>query len=182
MISNGWARITLGILATGFTMMGAISESQATYVKRVFGSWEALSGNVNGEDTCVALSHPVDTRIYEDVRDVPYLAVSYNKELTISISPGFELSNSNPVTLTVNDTPRLLKNSRDFFAHTYNSIDDVRIINDMRLDRKFCKAVSYDDEEHVAIDYYSLEGFTDAIEYLRKNCRYRSKQHVKKPD
>lgn len=138
---------------------------------KLFDNWYVL-GNSNSLQ-CHAVSTPNYTRVFHGTRDIPYLMISYIPKyfFTISVYSGFELSKSSPFLIQIGSRSYLLKRNRDYFAYTYNSNDDVRIINDIIKNHDLIKVHSYNLNKQLAIDYYPIEGLLRAMTFMMENCQ-----------
>ncbi len=151
----------------------SLAQVENKYKTKTFGYWEVLLPlNVKKGNSCHAVSFPLITKSYSGMRDLPYLMISYyNPDMfTISTYAGFIIDKENPLSITANNRTRMLKIARDFYAYTFSSNEDVAIINDMIEDQRMVKVRSYHSTNGVAVDYYSLDGFSKAMKYLEHNC------------
>lgn len=142
-------------------------------VKNKIGFWKIyFTYDDTGRKVCRAVSSPIETKVYEGIRNTPYISVTYiaPNVYTISTYAGFVINTDKNFTININKHTYQLKPTRTYFAYTYNSDDDINIINDMIIADDYIKIKLYDQVLGIAIDYYTLDGFKSALLYMEKNC------------
>jgi hypothetical protein len=171
-------RVSLCIALLIFSFIAEIAQAEPLILMKRFFHWEVyLELGRDGVSTYRAVSVPVDSRVYEEIREDPYLAVTYihPKMYTFSMRPGFIISAFHPVTLSTLQKSYLLKITRDTFACTYDSFDDVKIVNDIISESKnFVEIRSFDSSFNLAVDYYSTKGLKEAMLYMQIVAEKRS--------
>ena len=85
---------------------------------------------------------------------------------------GNDLSKQHPVIMTIDqDKKHSLNNSYENYAATYNSDQDNYLINLLiKTTIDYFSIKSYDNDKNFALDYYSLSGFKESLQYLKNHC------------
>ena len=107
-------------------------------------------------------------------RSAPYVNINYlgiNK-FSITAYAGYDLSKQYPVIMTIDkDKNHSLNNSYENYATTYNSDQDNYLINLLiKTTINYFSIKSYDNDKNFALDYYSLSGFKESLQYLKNHC------------
>jgi hypothetical protein len=142
--------------------------------EKKFDDWTAVSSIKDGNNYCYAYVTPYRTKVFTGVRDQPYLLIVNKgyKEFSIGVSPGFYLSKTKGFVIKTDSRAYLMDVRVYENAITFSSAEDVSIINGMIKDGRYVEVRSYsgDDNDKVdlAADYYSLKGFTRAMQFLSK--------------
>ena len=146
-----------------------IANASGTYASKEIGDWTVVR-SIDPLDGpyCYMFSSPYRTKAYADSRDGAYLLIA-NKGMGLSIGAGsaFELSTTKGYILKVNQRSHLLNVSNADSSNTYSAIQDKAILNDMIKDGSNFQIRSYSNNDQVAVDYYSLKGFTDALKFTK---------------
>lgn len=170
-----------------FLLLGSISakadelESEHSYVHftkpqlklvETFQDWEVYHQIFNNNVQCHAISSPYKTKAFDGVREAPYLIVSFKgrNQYTISLSSGFFINKQSGVILQTNNRSYLLNSTFPRAAWTYSSSQDAAIINDIIKDGRSLSIRSYDLSDDIALDFYSLKGILEALQYMEKSC------------
>ncbi len=126
----------------------------------------------NQHYVCHAVTHPVKTEFFTDERSTASLIVTYlnPKMYTISVYSGFIMKTKQNTILTIDEVQYSLPYNRLSFATTTSSEQDIKIINLMLTTSQYVKIKSNSYEQKIAVDYYSLDGFRNALIYMEKNC------------
>lgn len=140
-----------------------------------FGYWDIYSEiDAQGKNICHIISIPVETKAYDGLRNLPYFVVTYYDPnmYTVSTYSGFGLDKTKEFTVKANNKFFALKIARDYFAYTYNSADDVRLVNNMMENSSNALEVRSNGRDGgTSVDFYSLYGFSKAIKYVQKKCQ-----------
>ena len=56
-------------------------------------------------------------------------------------------------------------------AHTFSSVQDIAMVNDLIRAEGYFTVRSYDQNDNQALDYYSLKGFGKAIRLISGICK-----------
>jgi hypothetical protein len=142
-------------------------------VTKMAGDWKVIKGEKEGINFCYAYTVPFRTKAFDgDFRNHPYIILETKgaSEVSLGVNSGFVIDGGKGYTIKVNDTVHLMNIKLSQNAWTYSAPQDTRILNDMIEDGHFVEVSSYDNKDHIAVDYYSLKGFTQALKHLYTNC------------
>jgi hypothetical protein len=148
-----------------------ISSANASNEVEHFNGWTAVKDVQSAVPYCYAYTTPYRTKVYDDIRDNPYLLVTRKgkDEYSIGVSSGFLLSKDKGFTLKTNSRTHLMNIKSGQNAITFSSIQDMAILDDMIYDNRLVEVRSYTlINSKVAIDYYSLKGFIPAMRFLAR--------------
>lgn len=158
-----------------FTIYGnsAFAEEDFNNTTKQFGDWMVVKSGAGVNEFCFAYTSPFRTKGFTgEYRKPPYMILS-NKgrgEVSLGVNSGFIIDAQKGFTITVNERAHLLDVKLNENAWTYSSFQDTAILDDMIEDARFVEARSYDNKDHIAVDYYSLNGFIYAFKHLSTNC------------
>jgi hypothetical protein len=160
------------ILLSFFTQYSLnIASAKPVALMEHYKQWSIyLEFNDDGSILYRAISNPIEMRVYDGIRDNPYIAVTYIHPLmyTISVYPGFIIGKMAPTILNTIQNSYLLRISWNTFAYTYDSQDDVNILNDIiSSNTSLIEIRSIDNGGNIAVDYYSTLGLKDAMLYMQ---------------
>ena len=121
---------------------------------------------------CVCISHPSTSLGFSGFRDIPHIVFTKinNNNYTISLYTGFVIDKNKPIELLTGRNKFFLQVYRDFFAHTYNSTDDVNIVNSAMKNRQTLITRITSNAGDVANDHYDFKGLDKAIQYMNNTC------------
>ena len=159
-----------------FLFLCLVQIAEAKDIKREqrnTGNWITHIEEKGNKKICYAYSNPVQTRLYEGTRAIPYITINYlkGKGMTITVYTGYEIMDNHPVTINIENKNVDLNNVFRDHAVTYGSSQDIYLINlFIKTTEDHFSVKSYKDKNNVAIDYYSLSGLKEALKYLENNC------------
>jgi hypothetical protein len=158
---------TLLFLLSSLAIQANAAESIAK-----FSDWQIFKAEKDGTEICYAYTTPFRTKGYEGNRPSAYLLVEKMgpKSFTIGVGIGFNIDHSKDITITTNNTSRMLDDDLTNFGWTFSSNQDVHLINDMVVDGELLEVRSYGTDGQAALDYYSLIGFQKSLNYMNTNC------------
>ena len=142
--------------------------------QRNIGNWITYIEKKGKQKICYTYSTPIKTMSYMGERSTPYVNINYlgiNK-FSITAYAGYDLSKQHPVIMTIDqDKKHSLNNSYENYAATYNSDQDNYLINLLiKTTIDYFSIKSYDNDKNFALDYYSLSGFKESLQYLKNHC------------
>jgi len=166
------------VLAMMLIVCGATQANADQFIKRV-NDWLIMRIEYQDEDTpqyCYLVSMPFRTKVYhgDKIRE-PHFVVIYRapNEYTIDVDLDFDIDPKRGVVVDIDSTPRMLEPTFDSeIVHTYSSVQDIAMINDLMLTDGYFTVRSYDKNNNQALDYYSLRGFGKALRLMTRSCRY----------
>jgi hypothetical protein len=134
-----------------------------------FERWRVFEKNKTKE--CVIIAEPIYSNGFAGFRDIPHVMFTLlkGKKLTFSNYSGFIINKQQPIQVFVDDKRFLLKPYRDFFAFTYDSNDDVELINTLLKNSGNIQVRSVNKNLEVANDYYEFKGLDKAFEFVKNN-------------
>jgi hypothetical protein len=172
------ALISLSVIAQAETtgpQIQQLLESKKPILQHVktIGDWEIFKKIENEKITCHAMTVPYRTKAYESVRDVPSISFTYKgpRQYTLSVNTGFAVDRQAGLILETNRRSHILDTNLLRSASTFSSIQDVAIINDMVKDGQSLSIRSYSTNDETALDFYSLKGLFESLNFLEKNCK-----------
>ncbi len=177
-IHNAILYITISLIAliiVLFSTKSFISYSLADPIvfKKNFSHWSVYYElKSNGKKLYYAVSTPIQTKVYNGIRDEAYMAITYVNptEYTISVYFGFIVDSKKPLSLNTANSTYTLPVIQDEFAYTYNSSDDINILNDLvTSSNTLIEIRSYDISAGLAVDYYAPTGLKEALLYIQKS-------------
>ena len=152
----------------------ADAKNNTQKLQRNIGNWITYIEKKGKKKICYTYSNPIKERMFTGERDVPYINLNYlgQNNFTITAKPGFDISQKHPILIIIDgDRKYNLNNKYKNFATTYNSDQDNHIINLLiKTTNNNFIIKSYMDEDNIALDYYSLSGFKESLQYLKNNC------------
>lgn len=168
----------LFVLTMMMIVSGAAQASADQFLKRV-NDWLIMRIDYIDEDTpryCYMVSMPYRTKAHHanKVRE-PHFIVIYRapNEYTIKVDMDFFIDAKRGVVVDIDSTPRLLEPAFDSeVVHTYSSVQDIAMINDLMLTDGYFTVRSFDKDNNQALDYYSLKGFGKALRLMTRSCKY----------
>ena len=142
--------------------------------QRNIGNWITYIQKKGKKKICYTYSTPIKTMLYMKKRGAPYININYlviNK-FSITAYAGYDLSKQHPIIMTIDkDKNHSLNNSYENYATAYNSDQDNYLINLLiKTTINYFSIKSYDNDENFALDYYSLSGFKESLQYLKNHC------------
>ena len=165
--------IILLILISTFSCNTFAAGKHHTKFIKHFGSWRVFEKDKTKE--CVIISEPLNSRGFPGFRDIPYVMFTFIKgnQFTFSNYSGFIINKQKGIQVFVGEKQFLLKPYRDFFAFTYDSNDDIELINALLKNREGIRIRSFNKDLEVANDYYEFKGLDNAFEFVKNNhnCR-----------
>lgn len=138
-----------------------------------FKDWSIYNYEKNNERYCFALSRPIATKSNILSRAKPYFIVNdliYDSDEILTVS-GFKYKNNSDIEVSFGVKKFYLMNY-EFNGWAYNKNDDLDIIKSMQENAEF-SVTSYSEDNHYAIDRYSLIGFKQAYFKLKEICRQK---------
>ncbi len=142
--------------------------------QRNIGNWITYIEKKGKQKICYTYSSPINTKLYTGERGDAYVNINYlgRDKFTITAYVGYDLSKQHPFILTVDeDKNHNLDSSYESYATTYNSDQDNYLINLLiKTNINYFSIKSYKDDKNFALDYYSLSGFKESLQYLKNNC------------
>ena len=123
--------IALLILIYTFSSKAFAEEKHHTKFIKHFARWRVFEKQKDKTKECVIISEPSHSNGFPGFRDIPHVIFTFVKEhrFTFSNYSGFIINKQKGVLVYVGEKQFLLKPYRDFFAFTYDSIDDVEFIH-----------------------------------------------------
>lgn len=150
------------------------AKNNSQTLQRNIGNWITYIEKKGKKKICYTYSNPIKTKIFVGERDSPYINLNYLGEnnFTITVKPGFEISQNHPILIIIDEERKYNLNSKyKNFAATYNSDQDNHIINLLiKTTYNYFTIKSYKTDDNLALDFYSLSGFKDSLQYLKNNC------------
>jgi hypothetical protein len=150
----------------------AFAETQhKTRFLKQFDKWRVFEKTQEIGKECFIVSEPHHSTGFPGFRDIPHAIFSTVKggAFTFSVYSGFVINKQEPIQVFVGSKRFYLKLYRDFFAYTYDSRDDVSLINSVLQDRDTIRIRTVSREKEVANDYYAFKGLDKAFEFVNKN-------------
>jgi len=136
-----------------------------------FEDWVVFkSTNLYQDPICYAIATPYRTRAFDGLRDLPYIAIKQEKsgEFMISATPGFSMNKKLPVEIGVGIKKFDLARRTTEFTWTDSYIQDNTLIENFLQNNDFFTMRTYSKENKTALDYYSLHGLKNALNYMKK--------------
>lgn len=157
------------------SMVGLILSAQSSYAHSSIvkiGDWNIMRETKNNKHSCVAYSTAFRTKGSTLDREKPYAVVENKgkKQYSVGISPGYTIDVQKGVTVKINNKSRLLDVKLAKTAWTFSEVQDSKLLNDMLKNQKFMTVRSYDQQDNVTLDYYSLRGLVNVINYFDARC------------
>jgi hypothetical protein len=139
---------------------------------KTFQDWEVMQKTSPIKKSCYLITFAYRSKGFEGIRSLPFLAVEVKgkRQYTITSYPGFTTSNDISPILSIGGDDYLLSTESENYNYTYNSSQDIKIIDGMIGINKFVKIRSYQMEGGEALDFYSLKGFLGALKYAERVC------------
>lgn len=160
--------LILFFISTFICTSFAVEKHHTKFIKS-FERWRVFEKNRTKE--CVIISEPVYSNGFAGFRDIPHVMFTLikGKKLTFSNYSGFIINKQQAIQVLVGDKRFLLKPYRDFSAFTYDSNDDVELINILLKNRDNIRVRSVNKDLEVANDYYEFKGLDKAFEFVKNN-------------
>ena len=142
--------------------------------QRNIGNWITYIEKKGKQKICYAYSTPIKSILYLGERSAPYVNINYlgTDKFSITAYAGYTLSKQYPFIMTINeDKNHNLNNAYENYATTYNSDQDNYLINLLiKTKINYFSIKSYDTDKNFTLDYYSLSGFKESLQYLKNHC------------
>ena len=140
----------------------------AKYQESTVGDWKMVDfTQEDGSKYCYIYSEPERSRATATDHEGRYIVIVNNGGYaTLGIFSNFDLDAKKGFVLSANNRDHLLNVTSLSQAQTFTSIQDVAIINDLIKDEDFIRVRSYSLDDKTALDYYSMNGFTNAMKKL----------------
>jgi hypothetical protein len=142
--------------------------------QRNIGNWITYIEKKSNKKICYTYSNPVEQRLFYGKREKPYFNINYlgDKKFTITVYPGYNILNNLPMLVNVENHNIKLDTSQYAYAITYNSAQDMYLINLLiKSTQNYFYVKSYKEKKNISVDYYSLSGFVESLKYLQNNCK-----------
>lgn len=156
-----------------FIVLLAISGSaSATTSKMRIGDWNVVKTDDGIEKHCIAYSKAFRSKGSSVIRNEPFAIIEYkgHKQYSFGVNPGYAIDVQKGVVVKVDDRARLIDVKLAYNAWTYSEVQDVHLINEMLKNQRFIKVRSYNINGESAVDYYSLRGLTNLVNYFETRC------------
>jgi hypothetical protein len=150
--------------------------SQAKEMTKQFGDWTFYAYGSEYDKHCLIYSQPLRTRgEFTEERTTPYLYLTKrgDREFSLGVEPGYPIDTDKGVNIIINYRPYGLQITLPNYAWTFSSTQDVRLVDEMLKAGKFITVRSHGIDNSVALDYYSMTGFTKALKLLDK-CKLKT--------
>lgn len=136
------------------------------------GDWNIMKVEKDGHKQCTAYAKPFRTKGSTFDRQKPYAVVEYRgvKSYSFGVSPGYNIDATKGVILKIDNKSRLLDIKLAGNAWTFSANQDVNLMNDMMKNQKFMEIRSYDGNDNTTVDYYSLKGLVNVVNYFDARC------------
>lgn len=157
------------------SMLGLILSTSSSYAHSNLvriGDWNIIRETKNNKHSCIAYSTAFRTKGSTFDREKPYAVIENKgkKEYSVGINPGYTIDIQKGMTVKMNRKSRLLDVKLAKTAWTFSAAQDSFLLNDMLKNQKFMTVRSYDDKDNVTVDYYSLRGLVNVINYFDGHC------------
>ncbi len=149
---------------------------QAKEITHHFNDWTFYAYGSEYDRHCLIYSHSLRAKgEFDPDRETPYLYLVKrgNREFTLGVAPGYPLDVVKGVDFNVNYRSYGLQITLPDYAWTFSSTQDVRLVDEMIKADRFVTVRSHGTDGSVALDYYSMSGFTRALKMLDK-CNLNS--------
>lgn len=163
--------IVLSLLSTcicNFAKAQGIKKEQ-----RNIGNWITYIEQKSNKKICYLYSNPVKSSLYQGERKTPFLNINYlgKKQFTITVNTGYTIATTYPTSIHIENKTIDLDTRYEDYAITYDSAQDMYLINLFikSLDSYFYVR-SHESETRFSIDYYSLSGLKEALQYIENKC------------
>ncbi|RZI47205.1 hypothetical protein EDM53_03105 [Rickettsiales endosymbiont of Peranema trichophorum] len=122
--------------------------------------------------SCYAISVPYRTKGVFRQRNTPFFGVVYRgtDQYSLFVYQGFEVDSHKNSMIQISDRNHMLTTQAKGFASTSSSVQDVELINDIIENQDYLNIRSVDTSSNVSVDFYSLKGFTSAVNFLNTSC------------
>lgn len=148
----------------------SVSASAVTSTKFIqkFEEWELFKKTTQNEHHCIIISHPESSAGFPGFRDKPYISFTTVKggKFTFSIYSGFILNKNEPIQVFIEDNIFFLKIFRNFFAYTYDSNDDEKLLRAIKESKGLMRVRTVNNEMAVANDYYAIKGLSHGLNFM----------------
>ncbi len=137
-----------------------------------FSHWKVYK-DVSGKTAkCHAVSHPVSTKYFHGIRNMPYSAVSIYEsgDLSFSTYPGFIISGSAAPIINIGSKNFALMVLRERYAATYSAFEDKKMLPRILALHTFSVRSDNARSTRIAFDTYSTTGLEEAIQYMKNQC------------
>lgn len=140
----------------------------AKYEESSIGDWKFVQlTQDNHSKYCYIYSEPERSRATAIDHEGRYIVIVNNGGYaTLGVSSNFDLDERKGFVLSANNRDHLLNVTSLSQAQTFTSIQDVAVINDLIQDEDLIRVRSYSVDDKTALDYYSMNGFTNALKKL----------------
>ncbi|MDZ5760985.1 hypothetical protein [Lyticum sinuosum] len=137
-----------------------------------YGKWDVIVRRVGTTKfTCHIISKPLRSALYSGIRNQPYIMIHHfgYEKFILGGSSGFVIE-SNP-TIYISGIYYSIGLNNNFFYKEISRYNNINIINKMRTDMdEMIILYTSDISGNIAIDYYSLNGINNALNYMNNYC------------
>lgn len=161
------------------TIASSISYALRVEKVRTFSDWDVVIANrkescLNNLYFAYAVSVPKRSVSFKDgiaTHGAAYTVVScvMRGAWTFSIKTNLSQSREMRFVLTAGGRAYTLSDAHGMLALTTSSSQDVSIINNLIDHSDYFEVHALFNDEHVAVDTYSLDGFINALQYIEQN-------------
>lgn len=149
-----------------------LSYSNESYdtLKTEFRDWYFYIDITRNKKICYIYSSPQKSEGNYRKREEPYFLVKNieNDNVEITISSGFNYKKKSEVELESKNTKFNIFTFQNL-AWAYNKSQDIDIVKEMRKNN-LITIYSVNNRDKFAKDFYSLDGFYDAYQYMKSIC------------
>jgi hypothetical protein len=164
-------KVILFLLLFSLDVSAFAEAHHKTKFLKQFDKWRVFEKTQDIGRECFIVSEPSHSTGFPGFRDIPHAIFSTVKggAFTFSVYSGFVINKQEPIQVFVGSKRFYLKLYRDFFAYTYDSRDDVSLVNAVLQDRDTIRIRTVSREKEVANDYYAFKGLDKAFEFVNNN-------------
>ncbi len=178
-ILKGVYCILIIVLLCAVTLTNVHATQYTTTFLQSFHKWHVFKKTFIDNDKtlytrCLCITNPSFSSGFPGFRDIPHIAfTSVDKNnYTFSLYTGFTISKNNPIILLIGNKQFLLRPHRDLFAYTYDSNDDINIVNSALKNHTDFRARIINNTGEVANDHYDFAGLDKAMQYIHRYCKW----------